>query len=116
MRRGPPFRSHRHFRSSLLASWVRLPGALASKRLLRERAGGARAAPREGGGKAGLGGCFHREKCVNSATGCSQARQEGIAMAVAELTLFGGFELQRPGGEVINLPGQKDRALLAVLA
>jgi TolB-like protein len=37
-------------------------------------------------------------------------------MAVAELTLFGGFELQRPGGEVINLPGQKDRALLAVLA
>src|SRR5262245_6285917 len=37
-------------------------------------------------------------------------------MALAELTLFGGFELQRSGGEVIDLPGQKERALLAVLA
>jgi TolB-like protein/DNA-binding SARP family transcriptional activator len=37
-------------------------------------------------------------------------------MALAELTLFGGFELREVGGEVIDLPGQKDRALLAVLA
>ncbi len=37
-------------------------------------------------------------------------------MALAELTLFGGFELQRSGGGVIDLPGQKERALLAVLA
>jgi adenylate cyclase len=37
-------------------------------------------------------------------------------MALVELTLFGGFELQRSSGEVIGLPGQKERALLAVLA
>jgi TolB-like protein/DNA-binding SARP family transcriptional activator len=37
-------------------------------------------------------------------------------MALAELALLGGFELQRSGGEVIDLPGQKERALLAVLA
>jgi TolB-like protein/DNA-binding SARP family transcriptional activator len=37
-------------------------------------------------------------------------------MAVAELTLFGGFELRRAGGEDIDLSGQKERALLAVLA
>ena len=37
-------------------------------------------------------------------------------MASAELTLLGGFELRRSGGEVIDLPGQKERALLAVLA
>src|SRR5579871_5573984 len=37
-------------------------------------------------------------------------------MTVAELTLFGAFELRRTSGEVIDLPGQKDRALLAVLA
>ncbi len=36
-------------------------------------------------------------------------------MAVAELTLFGGFEVKL-AGQVIDLPGQKDRALLAVLA
>jgi TolB-like protein/Tfp pilus assembly protein PilF len=37
-------------------------------------------------------------------------------MAVAELTLFGGFELKLAGGQVVDLPGQKDRALLAILA
>jgi len=37
-------------------------------------------------------------------------------MAVAALTLFGGFELRLASGEVVDLPGQKDRALLAVLA
>ena len=37
-------------------------------------------------------------------------------MAVAELRLFGGFELRRASGEVIDLPGQKDRALIAILA
>jgi DNA-binding SARP family transcriptional activator len=37
-------------------------------------------------------------------------------MAVAELTLLGGFELRLASGEAIDLPGQKDRALLAVLA
>src|SRR5262245_11330156 len=38
-----------------------------------------------------------------------------IAMAVVELALFGGFEL-RAEGEIVDLPGQKDRALLAILA
>src|SRR4030095_10730970 len=37
-------------------------------------------------------------------------------MAVAELRLFGGFEVKLAGGQVVDLPGQKDRALLAVLA
>ena len=36
-------------------------------------------------------------------------------MAVAELRLFGGFELRRTNGEVVDLPGQKDRALIAIL-
>ncbi len=36
-------------------------------------------------------------------------------MAVGELTLFGGFEVKL-AGQVVDLPGQKDRALLAVLA
>ena len=35
---------------------------------------------------------------------------------VAELTLFGGFELRLASGKVVDLPGQKDRALLAILA
>src|SRR6516165_4204252 len=67
-------------------------------------------------GRAGVDGCVPRENCVNSSKGCSQPAQEGLAMAVAELTLFGGFELRRAGGEDIDLPGQKERALLAVLA
>ncbi len=37
-------------------------------------------------------------------------------MAAAEITLFGGFEVRLASGEVVDLPGQKDRALLAVLA
>src|SRR5689334_8219770 len=37
-------------------------------------------------------------------------------MTVAELTLFGGFEIRRAGGECIELPGHRERALLAVLA
>jgi TolB-like protein/DNA-binding SARP family transcriptional activator len=37
-------------------------------------------------------------------------------MAIAELRLFGGFELRCADGEVIDLPGQKDRALIAILA
>jgi len=37
-------------------------------------------------------------------------------MAIAQLTLLGGFELRLPNGEVIDLTGQKDRALLAVMA
>src|SRR5215813_10261569 len=37
-------------------------------------------------------------------------------MAVVELTLFGGFEGRFAGGRAIELPGQKDRALLAFLA
>ena len=41
--------------------------------------------------------------------------KEGGAI-VAELTLFGGFELRLAGGEMVDLPGQKDRALLALLA
>src|SRR5262245_26943839 len=35
-------------------------------------------------------------------------------MAVAELTLLGGFEI-KVAGRVVDLPGQKDRALLAIL-
>jgi len=37
-------------------------------------------------------------------------------MAVVELTLFGGLEGRLVGGQVIALSGQKDRALLAILA
>lgn len=38
-----------------------------------------------------------------------------MAMAVVELTLFGGFQARLATGQVIDLPGQKDRALLAIL-
>jgi DNA-binding SARP family transcriptional activator len=37
-------------------------------------------------------------------------------MMVVELTLFGGFEARLATGQAIDLPGQKDRALLAILA
>src|SRR5215467_6180505 len=37
-------------------------------------------------------------------------------MAVAELTLFGGFGARAPNEGAINLLGQKERALLAFLA
>ena len=37
-------------------------------------------------------------------------------MAVVELTLFGGFQARLAAGRAIDLPGQKDRALLAILA
>jgi TolB-like protein/DNA-binding SARP family transcriptional activator len=37
-------------------------------------------------------------------------------MVVAELTLFGGFEIRAPSEGAINLLGQKERALLAFLA
>ena len=37
-------------------------------------------------------------------------------MAVAELQLLGVFELRLSDGEAVDLPGQKDRALLAILA
>ena len=37
-------------------------------------------------------------------------------MAVAELKLLGVFELRLSDGEAVDLPGQKDRALLAILA
>src|SRR5262245_5672437 len=33
-----------------------------------------------------------------------------------EVRLFGGFEVQLQGGRLADLPGKKDRALLAVLA
>jgi TolB-like protein len=39
-----------------------------------------------------------------------------MAMAIADLTLFGGFEIRLAGGRAIDLPGQKERALLAFLA
>lgn len=38
------------------------------------------------------------------------------AMADLKLTLLGGFEARRATGDVVLLPGQKDRALLAYLA
>ena len=37
-------------------------------------------------------------------------------MAVAHLTLFGRFDLRLADGGLLDLPGQKDRALLAILA
>jgi TolB-like protein/Tfp pilus assembly protein PilF len=37
-------------------------------------------------------------------------------MAVAELTLFGTFALKLADGRIADLPGQKDRALLSILA
>jgi len=37
-------------------------------------------------------------------------------MVIAELTLLGGFQLRLASGRVVDLPGQKDRAVLAVLA
>ena len=37
-------------------------------------------------------------------------------MAVAELKLLGVFELRLSDGQAVDLPGQKDRALLAILA
>ena len=37
-------------------------------------------------------------------------------MALAELKLLGVFELRLSDGEAVELPGQKDRALLAILA
>jgi len=37
-------------------------------------------------------------------------------MAVTELSLLGGFELRLTDGEVVDVLGQKDRALLAILA
>src|SRR4030095_14663263 len=37
-------------------------------------------------------------------------------MTVADLTLFGAFALKLADGRVADLSGQKDRALLAVLA
>jgi TolB-like protein len=41
---------------------------------------------------------------------------ELAAMADLNLTLFGGFEARRGSGTVVDLPGQKERALLAYLA
>ncbi len=41
---------------------------------------------------------------------------EAAAMDCWSLTLLGGFELRPAGGPVADLPSQKDRALLAVLA
>ena len=37
-------------------------------------------------------------------------------MTIADLTLFGCFGLKLADGSVADLPGQKDRALLAILA
>jgi TolB-like protein len=41
---------------------------------------------------------------------------EVAAMADLKLTLFGGFEARLGSGAVVDLPGQKERALLAYLA
>ena len=41
---------------------------------------------------------------------------ELAAMADLNLTLFGGFEARLGSGAVVDLPGQKERALLAYLA
>jgi TolB-like protein/DNA-binding SARP family transcriptional activator len=39
-----------------------------------------------------------------------------MAMRVVELTFFGGFEVRLAAGDILELPGQKDRALFAILA
>jgi len=44
------------------------------------------------------------------------SREGADQMTVAALRLLGNFELKLPDGDVADLPGQKDRALLAVLA
>ena len=41
---------------------------------------------------------------------------EPSAMESWSLTLLGGFELRLADGAVVDLPGQKDRALLTLLA
>lgn len=41
---------------------------------------------------------------------------EFAGMAKLKLRLLGGFEMRRATGEVVDVPGQKDRALLAFLA
>src|SRR4029434_3664613 len=48
--------------------------------------------------------------------GPAGGRGERLAMAVAELTLLGGFGVQAPNEAAIALLGQKERALLAFLA
>ena len=60
--------------------------------------------------------CVLREKCASQQPRRRWHGEARYPMAVAELTLLGGFELRLASGEVIDLPGQKDRALLAVLA
>jgi TolB-like protein/two-component SAPR family response regulator len=103
---------HRHCRISF-ACWA--IAALRNDLLLRPRPGADRDAGRQSAGRTGLDRCVDREKCVNSAIQARNREKEGGAIA-AELTLFGGFELRLAGGETVDLPGQKDRALLAVLA
>src|SRR5512134_1460392 len=46
------------------------------------------------------------------------AQEEGArsGMGRAELRLFGAFDLRDAAGQPVDLPGQKDRALLAYLA
>ena len=41
---------------------------------------------------------------------------ELAGIANLKLTLLGGFEMRRATGEIVDIPGQKDRALLAFLA
>src|SRR5262249_29251068 len=48
--------------------------------------------------------------------GPAGGRGRRLAMAVAELTLFGSFAVRAPNEAAINLLGQKERALLAFLA
>src|SRR6516225_9536198 len=78
----------------------------------------AGAGHRESVGRAGIDRCAYREKCVNSALEAPKlsGASMGVTMAVVELTLFGGFQVRLAAGQVIDLPGQKDRALLAILA
>ena len=40
----------------------------------------------------------------------------GQTKVAVRLALLGGFDLRQPDGVAIDLPGQKDRALLAFLA
>src|SRR5215470_11282132 len=81
------------------------------------RAGSELWVDRERDGKSTVAGCHQREMCVNSASRVAGRRARGaVTMAVAELTLFGGFGVRAPSEAAISLLGQKERALLAFLA
>src|SRR5262245_54141671 len=76
--------------------------------IFTEPLGFPHAVQRENFGNTAAERWFDRENGVNSAG--------ADPMTALDLTLFGGFEGRLAGDRILDLPGQKDRALLAVLA